>query len=56
MNGFKVKGKTKEKVVCEYYCYSEQLAGGNWLTFCKDDIRDIVTKQQFEQMKYVVEE
>ena len=56
MNGYRVRGKTYEKVVVDYYCYSEELAGGNWLTFYKDNIKSIVTKEQFTQIQYVVGE
>lgn len=55
MNGYKVRGKTNEKVVVDYYCYSEELAGGNWLTFYKDNIKTIVTKEQMQSIEYRVE-
>lgn len=56
MNGYQVRGKTNNKVVVNYYMYSEQLAEGFWLTFYEDEIKDIVTHEQFETMKYKVEE
>lgn len=56
VNEYKVRGKTNEKVVVDYYCYSEELAGGNWLTFYKDNIKSIVTKEQFANMQYKVGE
>lgn len=56
VNGYKVRGKTNEKVVVDYYCYSEELAGGNWLTFYKANIISIVTKEQFASMEYKVKE
>ena len=45
-----------EKVVVDYYCYSEELAGGQWLTFYKDNIKSIVTHEQFTSLEYKVEE
>lgn len=54
VNGYKVRGKTNEKVIVDYYCYSEELAGGNWLTFYKDNIKSIVTKEQFKNIEYKV--
>ena len=54
VNGYKVRGKTNEKVVVDYYCYSEELAGGNWLTFYKDNIETIVTKEQYKSIEYIL--
>ena len=54
VNGYKVKGKTNNKVLVNYYMYSEQLAGGFWLTFYEDEIKNIVTHEQFNSIKYEV--
>ena len=56
VNGYKVRGKTEKKVVVDYYCYSEELAEGNWLTFFKDNIKTIVTHEQMQSIEYKVEE
>ena len=54
VNGWKVRGKTSEKVVVDYYMYSEQLGEGQWLTFYKDNIKSIVTHESFNSIKYEV--
>lgn len=59
MNGFEVRGKTKNMlgyVQVNYYMYSEQIGEGRYLTYNEEEIQDIVTKQQFEQIKYKVKE
>lgn len=54
VNGYKVRGKTKEKIVVDYYCYSKELADGNWLSFNNDMIKTILTKELYEANCYKV--
>lgn len=56
VNGYKVRGKTYEKVVVDYYWNNVQLARGGWLTFYKDSIETILTKEQYEQNVFKVVE
>ena len=52
VNGYKVKGKTNDEVIVDYYCYSKELCDGHYLHWHKDYIETIVTKEQFEGMEY----
>ena len=52
VNGYKVRGKTNEKVVVDYYCYSQELCDGQWLSFQKDLIKTIVTHEKMKEMEY----
>ena len=53
VNGYKVRGKTKERVVLDYYYYSDELCDGYWISL-RDNIYSIVTKEQFKNMEYRV--
>lgn len=54
VNDYRVRGKTNEKVVVDYYCYSNELCDGCWLSFREEQIVSIVTKEQFKRMEYKV--
>ena len=54
VNGYKVKGKTNDEVIVDYYCYSKELCDGHYLHWHKDYIKSIVTKEQFESMEYKI--
>lgn len=54
VNGYRVRGKTNEKIVVDYYCYSNELCDGCWLSFREEQIVSIVTKKVFERMEYKV--
>lgn len=52
VNGIMVNGKINDKVQVAYICHNEELNYHMFLTFDIEDIRTIVTKEQFSNMEY----